>query len=90
MITQLEMTYMTWIQSRPILIPATLALLSLTSLTGCPSDPKDVTQLSEERRIWVVRRQKEHDTTVYRCADGAGPDQPPKPVCVRAPFADTP
>ena len=74
-------------------IDRTLTLITLTlalgSLAACaPPDPKDVTQLSEERRIWVVRKQREKDTTVYRCADGAGPDQPPKPVCIRAPFAE--
>lgn len=76
-------------------IDRTLTLLAVTltlgALAACaPPDPKDVWQLSEERRIWVVRRQREKDTTVYRCADGAGPDQPPKPVCIRAPFAEEP
>lgn len=73
-------------------IHTTLTLTALGVIAGtlgaCNPDPKDVTHLSEERRIWVVRKQQQHDTTVYRCADGAGPDQPPKPVCIRAPFAD--
>jgi hypothetical protein len=67
-----------------------LAVGLLASFAGCNTPPKDVTQLSEERRIWIVRRSMGNDTTVYRCADGAGPDQPPKPVCIRAPLVDQP
>jgi hypothetical protein len=69
---------------------AVLAAVAAGTLGACNPEPKDVTHLSEERRIWVVRRQQTKDTTVYRCADGAGPDQPPKPVCIRAPFAEQP
>jgi hypothetical protein len=38
---------------------------------------------SDESRIWVVRGDE-----VFRCADGAAPEQPPKPVCVRAPMTE--
>ncbi len=46
---------------------------------------------SDEPRIWVVR--EVHTTNqvigeVYRCADGAAADQPPKPVCVKAPMGE--
>jgi hypothetical protein len=60
------------------------ALLGL-SLGGCAT-PRDAAMISEERRIWVVRRALNKDTEVYRCADGGGPEEPPKPVCVRAPM----
>jgi len=39
---------------------------------------------TDEDRIWVVR----DDESVYRCGDGAEEGRPPRPVCVRAPFAD--
>jgi hypothetical protein len=36
---------------------------------------------STEKRVWMVKGEE-----VYRCADGAQQDQPPKPICVRAPL----
>ena len=37
---------------------------------------------SEERRIWIVRDK----TEIYRCADTAPDNEPPRPMCVRVPF----
>jgi hypothetical protein len=67
-----------------------LAFAALASLAACQEPPRDASAISEERRVWVVRRAMRKDTEVYRCADGAGPDQPPKPVCVRAPMKHEP
>jgi hypothetical protein len=62
---------------------------SLASALGC-IQPKGVLYLSEERRVWVVRSAPNADAQVYRCADGAGVEQPPRPVCVRAALVDQP
>lgn len=40
---------------------------------------------SETRRIWVVVDRGK----VFRCADAYDGDQPPRPVCVRAPLASS-
>lgn len=72
------------------LMPWLLALSVFVPVLGCASQPKHVLSLSEERRIWVVRTSQDKDAAVYRCADGSGPDQPPKPVCIRAPLVDAP
>jgi hypothetical protein len=57
---------------------------------GCATDQHlSGLRTSEERRIWVIRSTTTGDE-VYRCADGAGPDQPPKPLCVRAPLGMSP
>ncbi|MBK6534357.1 MAG: hypothetical protein IPF99_33755 [Deltaproteobacteria bacterium] len=54
-------------------------------LSGCANTINGVIT-SDERRIWVVRNQSE----VFRCADGSGEGEPPRPVCVRAPLVSTP
>lgn len=59
-------------------------------IAACAPQPRDASAISEERRVWVVRRAINKDTEVYRCADGAGPDQPPRPICVRAPMKREP
>lgn len=61
-----------------------LLLLTTLACVACQQPARDAGYLSEERRVWVVRRAMNKDTEVYRCADGAGPDQPPKPICVKA------
>lgn len=61
-----------------------VALASLL-LNACASNISGVIT-SDERRIWVVRDHVE----VFRCADGAGEGEPPRPVCVRAPLVSTP
>jgi hypothetical protein len=76
----------------PLSVRATFALLGATllaTLAGC-SQPRYVLNLSEERRIWVVRGSTGADAAVFRCADGSGPDQPPKPVCIRATMVENP
>ena len=67
-----------------------IAIATFASLAGCNQQPRDASAISEERRVWVVRRAVNKDIEVYRCADGAGPDQPPKPVCIRAPMKREP
>lgn len=66
------------------MIRSLVTLFVLGSLGLACAEPKYVLNLSEERRIWVVRGQQGQDAAVFRCADGSGPDQPPKPVCIRA------
>ena len=66
-----------------------LAMLSLADLAAC-SPPQNVVHMSDERRIWVVRQAAGRDAEVYRCADGATPEQPPKPVCIRSPLVQAP
>jgi len=63
-------------------------------LTGC-QQPESRTAAgvvaSDEPRIWVVREVNTGTQVigeVYRCADGAPADQPPKPVCVKAPMGE--
>jgi hypothetical protein len=63
--------------------------VTLGGAAACAS-PNNVAYVSDERRIWVVRQAPGSDAEVYRCADGATPEQPPKPVCIRAPLARTP
>jgi hypothetical protein len=67
-----------------------ITLLVLAPALGACAEPKYVLNLSEERRIWVVRGSQGKDAAVFRCADGSGPDQPPKPVCIRAALVDAP
>ena len=71
-----------------------LALSVAATLGGC-NVPESRTAggvvASDEPRIWVVR--EVHTGTqvigeVYRCADGAAADQPPRPVCVKAPMGE--
>jgi len=58
--------------------------------TGCSSTQVNGVFSTDEKRIWVVRITDEKHADVFRCADGAPPEQPPKPVCIRAPFVDSP
>lgn len=75
---------------------ATLAtLLLLTIPLGACSVPESRTAngvvASDEPRIWVVRSTHTKEqiiSEVFRCADGAEADQPPKPVCVKAPMVE--
>ncbi len=46
---------------------------------------------SDEPRIWVVKTivtPQQSIAEVYRCADGAEANQPPKPVCIKAGMLD--
>jgi hypothetical protein len=46
---------------------------------------------SDEPRIWVVRAIHTNNQVideVFRCADGSPADQPPKPLCVKAPMGE--
>ncbi len=73
-----------------------IAFVSLVVLwsVGCtppPSRTAGGVVASDEPRIWVVREVHTANQVVgevYRCADGAAADQPPKPVCVKAPMGD--
>lgn len=58
-----------------------LALLAAlaASLGACATTAQGIIT-SDERRIWVVRNGNE----MYRCADGATENDPPRPVCIRA------
>ncbi len=68
-----------------------LSLLLISLAAGCAAPARvGGVVTSEERRIWVIRAQKDGNEEVFRCADGAEPGKPPKPVCVRAPMVDTP
>ncbi len=60
-----------------------IGLLGLWT-SGCGHIVKGVLT-SENRRIWVVV----DDGKVFRCADAHDGDQPPRPVCVRAPLASS-
>lgn len=72
------------------------AALAVASSACVPPQQSRVTGglvASEEPRIWVVRDrvyEKKVVSEVYRCADGASANAPPKPVCVRAPMVDNP
>jgi hypothetical protein len=55
--------------------------LAAAAIAGCSHFGGVVT--SNETRIWVLKTGGGIDE-VYRCADGAAQDQPPRPVCVRA------
>ena len=66
-----------------------VALSMLAAVTACAT-PNNVAYVSDERRVWVVRQAAGSDADVYRCADGSSPEQPPKPVCIRAPMAKSP
>jgi len=59
------------------------AMSVATVVTGC-AHPIGGLIASDERRIWVVRDGEQ----VYRCADGAAPEAPPRPICVRSVFVD--
>ena len=52
--------------------------------TGCVT-PVNGVLTSDERWIWLIRGGSE----VYRCADGAAPDAPPRPMCVKTVFIDS-
>jgi hypothetical protein len=69
--------------------------LSITTMLGACGIPESRTAAgvvaSEEPRIWVVRTVSADGqviSEVYRCADGAAVDQPPMPVCVKAPMGE--
>jgi hypothetical protein len=72
----------------------TFALLAMLALAGCTipeSRTAEGVVASDEPRVWVVRASHVKGQTiadVYRCADGAEANQPPKPVCVKAPMVD--
>lgn len=80
---------------RPIKIhPIRDCLILALFLGGC-SLPESRTAegvvASDEPRVWVVRsihNEKQIIAEVYRCADGAAENQPPKPVCVKAPMVE--
>jgi hypothetical protein len=71
-----------------------IAIIAAYFASGCNIPESRVTSgiiASDEPRVWVVRVIHKKDQTVsevYRCADGAEPNQPPRPVCVKAPMAD--
>ena len=70
-----------------------LGLLGLTLVllgSGCSTTAVNGVFSTDEKRIWVVRVKDDKHADVFRCADGAAPEQPPKPVCIRAPFVDSP
>ncbi len=60
-----------------------LGFVAALGASGC-AHPVGGLIASDERRIWVVRDGEQ----VYRCADGAAPEAPPRPVCVRSVFVD--
>ena len=68
----------------------------LVALSSCGIPESRTAQgivASDEPRVWVVRashNQNQVISEVYRCADGAAANQPPKPVCVKAPMVDQP
>jgi hypothetical protein len=71
--------------------------LSFVSLGACvkPPESRGASGLvaSEDPRVWVVRQRLFENQTiseVFRCADGAKENAPPKPVCVKAPMVDAP
>ena len=74
--------------------PALSCLLAALGLVGCgvpESRTAEGVVASDEPRVWVVRSTHNKDQTiaeVYRCADGAAENQPPKPVCVKAPMVE--
>lgn len=76
---------------RTLSLPLLGSLLVAAFASGCaaPARIAGVTT-SEERRIWLVRLTKDGNDEVYRCADGAEPGKPPRPVCVRAPMVESP
>ena len=63
-----------------------LALLGLIGIlsTDCGPVVKGLVTV-ENRRVWVVV----DDGKVFRCADAHDADQPPRPVCVRAPLSSS-
>ena len=70
---------------------ATFVILAASAAIGC-TKTTSVNSLysTDEKRIWIVRITNQQTAAVFRCADGAPPEQPPKPVCIRAPFVDSP
>ncbi len=69
--------------------------LSFVGLGACvkPPESRGASGLvaSEDPRVWVVRQRLFENQTiseVFRCADGAKENAPPKPVCVKAPMVD--
>ena len=75
------------------MIKAIIIACCLTATLSACSLPESRTAAgvvaSDEPRIWVVRTVSADGQTiseVYRCADGAAADQPPMPVCVKAPM----
>lgn len=63
-----------------------LALLGLIGILGSGCGHVVRGLLTEEhRRIWVVV----DDGKIFRCADAHDADQPPRPVCVRAPLSSS-
>jgi hypothetical protein len=70
------------------------AMLSVLLLVGCGiPESRNASGMvaSDEPRIWVVKTtttKEQQIDEVYRCADGAEGNQPPKPVCVRASMVD--
>jgi hypothetical protein len=72
-------------------------LCSLLSSVGGCSVPESRTAsgmiASDEPRIWVVKTtvtSRQSIAEVYRCADGAEVNQPPKPVCIKAGMVEQP
>ncbi len=68
-----------------------IAMLALVNCTPPASRTAGGVVASDEPRIWVVREVHTSNQIigeVYRCADGAAVDQPPKPVCVKAPMGE--
>lgn len=43
-----------------------------------------------EARVWLIRDRGNGITEVFRCADLAGEQEIPRPVCIRPPFGDRP
>jgi hypothetical protein len=70
------------------LLLSLLALMMVGGLlAGCGSvHSLEVRDKSDDRAIWIVKDQ----TEVYRCKDGSQPEDPPRPVCVRAPMVEHP
>lgn len=56
-----------------------MPLIALLLVGACSPLTGIVT--SDERRVWVTR-----GSDLYRCADAALADEPPRPVCMRTIF----
>jgi hypothetical protein len=67
-----------------------IVLIAFGSLfAACGAHVKPVLT-SDAARIWVVEMPGSGDEEIYRCADGAGPTDVPKPVCVKATLVSAP
>ena len=64
-----------------------LLVFVIATSAACAAHVKPVFT-AEAPRIWVVQSPASGDEQVYRCADGAGSGELPKPVCVRAAMTD--